>query len=398
MQIAAQQGLLRKDPETARIFLANGLPPAPLFGKDYARIKQPELACTLRQIAERGADGFYRGVVAERIATHVQSLGGILSVEDLAEYRATIVQPLVLRYREYELVLLPYQSGGTTIGEAFKILEGFDLPGLGHNSAQALHLITEASRRGTADRLAYLGDPDFVSIDWARLTSAEYAAERRAEIDPDRASKPAPGAGIAREMAPAAPVAVTADEGCTTHLSVVDKVGNMVSITQTLTLIFGSGVTVPGTGVLLNDNMNLFDPRPGQPNSVAPGKRPASSMAHVIAVRDGRPMLAVGAPGGRRIIDTCLQMALDVLDFGLDIQEACGAPLIDASGPELLADDRLPSSTLERLREMGHDVMDVSVSFAPRQFASPTGVMLDPETGLRLGGADPFAYGIAAGR
>jgi gamma-glutamyltranspeptidase/glutathione hydrolase len=144
--------------------------------------------------------------------------------------------------------------------------------------------------------------------------------------------------------------------------------------------------------------MNLFDPRPGGPNAVASGKRPASNMAHVIVVRDGLPVLAVGAPGGRRILDTCLQMTLNVVDFGLDIQSACAAPLIDCSGRELLADDRLPQTTLGALREMGHDVAEVPVSFSPRQFASPTGVMVDPTTGLRFGGADPFGIGIAAGR
>src|SRR5919202_6824511 len=168
----------------------------------------------------------------------------------------------------------------------------------------------------------------------------------------------------------------------------------MVSVTQTLTLMFGSAVTVPGTGVLLNDSMNLFDPQPGAANEIQPGKRPASSMAHVVAVKDGVPVLAVGAPGGRRIMGTCLQMALDVLEYGLDIQTACGAPLIDCAGPELLVDDRVPESTRETLRQMGHDVVPVKVSFSPRGFASPTGVTVDPTTGLRSGGADPFGMGI----
>jgi gamma-glutamyltranspeptidase / glutathione hydrolase len=178
----------------------------------------------------------------------------------------------------------------------------------------------------------------------------------------------------------------------------VDREGTMVSVTQTLTLMFGSAVTVPGTGVLLNDSMNLFDPQPGAANEIQPGKRPASSMAHVIAVRDGVPVLAVGAPGGRRIMDTCLQMTIDVIDFGMDIQSACAAPLIDCSGPELLADDRIAVETRDRLRAMGHNVVDVEVSFSPRGFASPTGVALDPRTGIRYGGADPFGAGIAAGR
>jgi len=395
--IGSEQAVIRRDPETARIFLPDGVPLAPRFGQTaLPMLQQPELGRTLRRIAEQGADGFYRGETAERITSHVQSLGGLLQLEDLADYQATVVDPLVIPYRGTELVLLPYQAGGTTIGAAFRILEGFALPTLGHNSAQALHLIVEASRRATADRLAYLGDPDFVEIDWPRLTSAEYAAERRSTIDPRRASQAAPGAGISRRAAPIGGAA--AHEGCTTHLSVVDADGTMVSLTQTLTLLFGSAVTVPGTGVLLNDSMNLFDPRPGLPNSVAARKRPASSMAHVIAVRDGRPVLAVGAPGGRRIMDTCLQMALDVLDWQLDIQSACAAPLIDAAGPELLVDDRLPQRTRDALRAMGHAVVDAPVSFAPRQFASPTGVLVDPESGLRHGGADPWALGIAAGR
>jgi gamma-glutamyltranspeptidase / glutathione hydrolase len=397
MLIASQQGVISRDPETSRIFLADGLPPAPLFGRPTPKLVQADLAGTLRRIAREGADEFYRGEVARRIADHVQSLGGILSVDDLAEYRPTVVAPLVLPYRDVELILLGYQAGGTTIGEALRILDGFDLASQGHNSASALHLIAEASRRGTADRLAYLGDPDCVTVDWERLTSAEYAAGRRADIDVRRASKPGPGPGIGSSRHVVGAGGGSADEGCTTHFSVVDSAGNMVAVTQTLTLIFGSAITVPGTGVLLNDNMNLFDPRPGQPNSVGPRKRPASSMAHVIAVRDGRPFLAVGAPGGRRIMDTCLQMTLDVVDYGMDIQSACGSALIDASGSELLVDDRLPQRTRDTLREMGHDVVDAAVSFSPRHFASPTGVMVNLENGLRLGGADPFGYGIAAG-
>jgi len=187
-------------------------------------------------------------------------------------------------------------------------------------------------------------------------------------------------------------------EGCTTHLSIVDRAGTMVSLTQTLTLLFGSGMIVPGPGVLLNDSMSLFDPQPGGVNQVDSWKRPASSMAHVIAVRDGRPLFAVGAAGGRRIMDTCLQMVTNIVDYGLDIQSGCAAPLIDCSGDELLADDRLPANTRTGLRERGHPVREVSMSFWPRHFASPTGVALDPRSGLRFSGADPFGPGMASGR
>jgi gamma-glutamyltranspeptidase/glutathione hydrolase len=396
MLLSSEEAVIRRDAETARIFLKDGVAPAPHFGGQPVLLAQPDLANTLRRIADAGPDGFYRGETAERIAGHLHALGGILTTDDLARYEPTVVDPLVLTYRDVELVLLPFQAGGITTGEAFNILDGVDLRATGFNTAASLHQIAEASRRGYADRFAYVGDPDFNGVDWRTLASKEYAARRRAGIDPQRASQPGAGEGIARGSA--ARTMTAGDGGCTTHLSVVDKDGNMVSLTQTLTLIFGSAVTVPGTGVLLNDTMNLFDPVPDGPNEIRPWKRPASSMAHIVAVRDGTPVLAVGAPGGRRIMDTCLQMAIDTIDFDLDIAAACAAPLIDCAGPELLVDDRIPAATRAKLREMGHNVVDVEVSFSPRGFASPTGVTVDPTSGLRYGGADPFGAGIAAGR
>ncbi|MEZ4522435.1 MAG: gamma-glutamyltransferase [Thermomicrobiales bacterium] len=398
MLLSSQQDTIRRDPETTRIFLNNGSPPAPLFGTANPRIRQPELAGTLRKIAEQGSDGFYKGEVAERIGEHLQSVGGIITADDMARFEPTEVDPIVVDYHDYELLLLPFQGGGITLAESFNILDGLDIRSTGHNTATTIHHIAEASRRAFADRFAYVGDPGFVDIDWAKLALKEYGELRRGEIDSTRASNPGPGEGIRLSSDANGGSATNMDEGCTTHLSVVDKDGNMVSVTQTLTLIFGSAVTVPDVGVLLNDSMNLFEPIPGRANSIAPWKRPASNMAHIVAVKDGQPVLAVGAPGGRRIIDTCMQMALNVLDFGMDIQSACAAPLLDASSPdELLVDDRISQFTRDRLREMGHNVVDAEVTFAPRAFASPTGVTLDPDTGLRHGGADPFGIGIAAG-
>ena len=393
--LSSQQDVIKRDPETERIFLDNGTPPAPLFGTAPPRIRQPELAGTLRKIADHGPDGFYKGEVAERIGEHIQSIGGILTAEDLGKYEPVEHDPIVVDYHGYELLLLPYQGGGITLVESFNILDGLDIRTTGFNTATTIHHIAEASRRAFADRFAYVGDPEFIDIDWEKLASKLYGEQRRSEIDSSQASRPEPGAGIRHEQATSA---THMDDGCTTHLSVVDKDGNMVSVTQTLTLIFGSAVTVPEVGVLLNDSMNLFEPIPGRANSIAPWKRPASNMAHIVAARDGQPVLAVGAPGGRRIIDTCMQMALNVLDFELDIQSACSSPLIDASSPdELLVDSRISAQTRDKLREMGHNVVDAHVTFAPRAFASPTGVTVDPATGLRNGGADPFGIGIAAG-
>lgn len=398
MLLSSQQEILRRDAETERVFLSGGAPPAPLFGQALPRIRQPELAKTLQRIAANGRDGFYKGETAEMIAGHLQSVGGIMTTDDLARYEPTIVEPIVVEYQGHELVLLPFQGGGITLAESFNILDGLNIRQTGFNTATTLHSIAEASHRAFADRFKYVGDPDWVDIDWDRLASKAYGDERRAEIDPQRASKAEPGSGIARGAGIRSELAVNADGGCTTHLSVVDADGTMVSVTQTLTLIFGSAVTIPGAGVLMNDSMNLFEPVPGRANSIAPWKRPASNMAHIIAVKDGTPVLAVGAPGGRRIIDTCMQMALNVIDFDMDIQSACEAPLVDCSGPEILADTRISAETRERLREMGHTVVDADVSFAPRAFASPTGVQVDPATGVRFGGADPFGIGIAAGQ
>ena len=176
----------------------------------------------------------------------------------------------------------------------------------------------------------------------------------------------------------------------------IDRDRNAVALTQTLTSLFGSFVTAPGTGVLLNNSMNLFDPRPGQMNPIAPWERPASSMAHVVALRDDRAVLAAGAPGGRRIMDTCLQVLLNVLDFGLSMQQACAAPLLDCSGPETLIDRRIPAETRDRLAAMGHALAAREATFWPRSFASPTGVQVDADGRLR-GGADPYAYGVAMG-
>jgi gamma-glutamyltranspeptidase/glutathione hydrolase len=397
--MASEQARLRRESAAASVFLRDGVSIAPSYGTALPRVIQVEQASTLRRIADRGPDGFYRGEVAQRIVDHLQACGGFLSSTDLADYRPVVVQPLVTRYRDLELLLLPYQAGGVTTSETLNVLDGFDLSSSGHNTATSLHLIAEASRRAFADRAAYVGDPDFCDTDWARLTSAAYAAERRAEIDPRRASLPRAGDGLTLRPAGRDPAPVSASAGgCTTTLSVVDGDGSVVTVTQTLTLLFGSCVLIPGTGVLLNDSMSLFDPRPGGVNAVGPWKRPASSMAHVIAVHDGVPVLAMGAPGGRRIMDTCLQMVLNVCDYGLDVQAACSAPLIDCSEAALLADDRLTLGTRQSLRDMGHQLTDVTVSFWPRHFASPAGVAIDRRTGLRTGGIDPFGPGLALGR
>lgn len=412
-------GLMRRFPETMRVFYHDGIPYPPGVDVPVA-FRQPDLAATLRRIAAEGPDGFYRGPVARAIAEEMARAGGLITEEDLRRYAAAVVEPMTGSYRGMEVIALPPPASGTMMLQTFNILEGFDLAGMGHNTVAALHHTIEAMRRSHADRFAYLGDPEFQDVPAAGMTVKDYAEQRRASIDPSRHVPAQPGDPWAYQGGSRGPAPVLAaeagDGGCTTTLAAVDRAGNAVAITQTITSAWGGGVTVPGTGILLNNAMTLFDPRPGTANSIQPGKRPASSMAHTIvragagvvnghqppawtrAARPGDFLALTGAPGGRRILDTCTQVLLDVLDHGLGIQDAVSAPLVDTSDPESSGiDERIPGETRAALEAMGHRLTVRPLDFTPRYFASPAGITRDPATGLFHGGADPYGQGVAAG-
>ena len=387
-------GLLRRYPATAAIFTDNGLPWATQDLSKPTRIPQRDLARTLRRIADQGAREFYEGETARLIARDMAEHGGLIDEADLAAYQTHTFAALEAQYRGNTLYALPAGSGGPTAVATLKILEGFDLTALGHNSADALHLVTEASRLAFADRFAYMGDESYLDVSWDELTSAEYAAQRRAAIDPRRAmERVSAGEVRASRLRPSGSRGM---EGCTTYFGAIDSNRTVVSCTQTLTGLWGSGVTSPGTGVLLNNAMNLFDPLPGGPNSVAPGKRPLSNMSHFVTRRGGKPYLSVGAPGGRRIIGTVMQSLMNVLDFGLDAQTACSGPYIDCSGPELWASERLGPAVLNDLASRGHRLGVAPQVFWPLPFASPMALLVDDRNRLH-GGADPWYIGIAAG-
>jgi gamma-glutamyltranspeptidase / glutathione hydrolase len=394
--------LLRRFPQTARVFLNDGLPYKPLQEKPVP-FRQPDLAATLRRIAAEGPDGFYRGPVARAIAEEMARAGGHIAEQDLARYQAKVVEPVTGTYRGIELIAIPAPASGALLLGTLNLLEPFDLPSLGHNSVAALHLTIEAMRRSHADRFTYLGDPEFQQVPMAGMTAKAYADVRRPTIDLSRHVEVEAGDPWAfepggRRGVPVPIGAEAGDGGCTTTLAAVDAQGNAVAITQTITSGWGCGVTVPGTGVLLNNAMTLFDPRPGMANSIQPGKRPASSMAHTIALRDGQFIALAGAPGGRRILDTCTQVMLNVLDHGLGIQDAVSAPLVDTSDPASTGiDARIPEETRAALEAMGHRLAVRVPDFAPRFFASPAGITRDPATGELRGGADPYAEGVAAG-
>ena len=394
LMIARSMPLLDRFPATAEIFLKEGkyLYSAGDAGKpDF--LVQSELAATLKRIAEEGTGVLYGGDIGAAIVEELRTHGSVMQMEDLSGYTAELVEPRSVTYRdEYEIVFGP-NTGGDTIAEALNILEGFEFHGLSPTDPEAAHLYIEAARVAYADRWQHLADERFVDVPWHELEAKTYAAKRRAMIDRAKATA---------EVDPLradtfSPSQVEGDGGCTTHLSVVDRDGNMVAITQTINMVWGSGVTVPKTGIVLNDTMVLFNPLPGSANSIQGRKRPLSSMTPILVLKRGKPFLTLGAPGGRLIIGTVLNVIHNIIDYGMGIQEACSNLLLDCSGPEVLIDARADNTLVDALIGMGHACTTREQSFLPRLFASPTGILVDPQTGTFHGGADPYHPGIAVG-
>ena len=313
---------LAKDPASAAIFLKQGN--AFSVGD---KLVQPQLARTLRLISQKGTDGFYKGPVGAAIVKSIQAGGGIMTQADLDQYTTRELAPIECDYRGYHVVSAPPpSSGGVIICEILNILEGYPLKELGFRSAQSVHYQIEAMRHAYVDRNSYLGDPDFVKNPIARLTDKAYAAQIRAVIDPAKA-------GVSKDIKPG----VEPHEGSnTTHYSIADKWGNAVAVTYTLNDWFGARITAAGTGVLLNDEMddftskigvpNLYGLVQGEANAIAPGKRPLSSMSPTIVSKDNQPVMVVGTPGGSRIITAVLHTMLNVIDYGMNVQEAVDAP------------------------------------------------------------------------
>jgi len=355
--------------------------------------KQPDLAATLRRIQQHGADGFYKGETARLIARFMAKHGGLITEADLAAYDAVEQAPIHGTYRDYDVyAMAPPSSGGVALTEMLNILEGYDLAKIGHNSALYLHLLTEAMRRAYADRALHLGDPAFnPAMPIGRLTSKEYADELRPTIDLFKASP------SDSSLFNQAYLAFESEE--TTHFSVVDASGNAVSLTYTLEYGYGSRLVVEGAGFLLNNEMGDFNPIPGrttttgligtEPNLVAPEKRMLSSMTPTIIARDGRPVLAIGSPGGRTIINTVLQVVLNVLDHGMNIGQAIEAPRIHHQWlPDVTSFERWGiSPDTRRLYEMmGHRVR------LRGSQGSAMGIFIDREEHLLYGAADSRSF------
>jgi gamma-glutamyltranspeptidase/glutathione hydrolase len=352
---------------------------------------QTDLAATLVAIAERGPRGFYEGPVAEKLAQAVRDAGGIMTADDLKSYSAVIRPPLRGSYRGYDIVAMPQpSSGGVVLLEALNILEGFPLAEMKQGTPASLHVLIEALKRAYADRARYLGDPAFVNAPVATLISKEYAARQRAGIDLDRAT---PWTDALWAVPPR--------EGSnTTHFSVVDSLGNAVSNTYTLNFSYGVGLVADGTGVLLNNELDDFTAAPGASNAFGlvgfeanlpgPGKRPLSSMSPTIVLKDGKPVLVTGSPGGSRIISTVLQVIVDVLDYHMDVAAAVAAPRLHHQWlpDEVRIERGFSEDTLAALRAKGHRLVE------PFGYSSANSIAVTPNE--LLGAPDPRTRGAEA--
>jgi len=333
---------LAADPESARVFLPGG---RALRKGD--RLVRGDYARTLRTIADDGPAALYGGALGRRIVEHIARGGGYVTVDDLTRYRTIQRAPVVGRYRGLDVAGCPPPTGGGVhLIQMLKLLEAYDVRRLGFGTADSIHLLAEAMKIAFADRAAATGDPDFVAVPVDRLLAASYAASRRGEIDP----------GKAREFGAGVPVAGSPH---TTHVSVADADGNVIAATQTIHALFGARTMAPLTGVLLNNTMQIFDPHPGHALSIAPGKRMTSSMAPTIVFDDGRPILALGLPGGVRIFTSVLQALVNLIDHGMTLQEAVEAPRVWTQGQELEVEDAVPETVRAALAARGHRVVPV---------------------------------------
>jgi gamma-glutamyltranspeptidase/glutathione hydrolase len=380
--LKANQKELTKWPSSAKIFFkADGGAYAP-----GDTLVQTDLAKSLRAIAAQGPDGFYKGDIAQAIATQMQQDGGLITMADLAAYQAVVREPVRGTYRDYEIVSMPPpSSGGVHIVQILNILEEFPIGYLGHNSAETIHLMAEAMKLAYADRSEFLGDSDFVEVPVKGLTSKDYAEALRKKISAGRATASA-------TIKPSDPAPYESDQ--TTHYSVVDKDGNAVANTYTINFSYGTGLVAEGTGILLNNEMDDFSAKPGVPNAygliggdanaVEPGKRPLSSMSPTIVLRDGEVFLVTGSPGGSRIITTVLQVIMNVVDHGMNIAEASHAPRIHHQWlpDELRVEDGLSPDTVRLLEARGHTVR-------VQEVMGSTHSIMRAENGFLFGASDP---------
>lgn len=367
---------------TSKIYTDDGLP-----YETGDVIKNPDLAATLRLIAKGGVDAYYKGPLAEKISKAVIDAGGILTVKDLADYRIQVRKALSSTYRGYTIVTTPpASSGGTHVIQILNILENMDIAKMGSGTTVTAHAWVEAMRLAFADRGKYMADADFVKVPLAGLTNKDYARQLFTTIDMSKAM----GSASANDP-------TRFENGSTTSLSVMDREGNMVTITKSINYYFGSGVTVPGTGIIMNNHMDDFSLKPGHVQSIEPGKRPLSSMTPTLVLDpSGRPFMTLGSPGANRLIAAVAQVISNVIDHGMPIQQAILAPRLFAmDSGQVQLEGRTSINTLNGLKKLGHE-LNVRGDW-DSYFGGVHAVLFDRNAKMLYGGADPRRDGKAAG-
>ena len=376
---------LLADAAASATFLPNGVPP--VMGEIVTNLR---LATTLELIAQAGADAFYNGPIAKAIAADMRARDGLLTAEDLASHRVDWVDPISTNYRGYDVHEMPPSTQGFVALEMLNILEGFDIRAMGHNSADYLHAVSEAKKIAFADRGAYLADRGFMPRDaLARLLSKDYAAKRRRDIDMTRAGTYR--AGVLPTTA-AVPDFAGRDLGDTIYLTAADGAGNVISLIQSLFASFGAGIVAGETGITLSNRGSGFVLTPGHPNQLGSRKRPLHTLVPALVTKDGRPWLSFGVMGGDNQAQAHAQLVMNVVDFGLHVQAAGEVARMRHMGTELALESGIGSEVHAELEARGHTLCD-----GRGQMGGYQGIMIDPVTGVLLGGSDPRKDGLAIG-
>ena len=372
--------LISANAATSKIYLRDGLPSG-----SGETITNSDLANTLEKISTGGIKCFYQGEIGSSIVKQIKSEGGILNLDDLKRYKAIAKKPVQGTYRGYQIISSsPPTGGGTHLIELLNILEGYDLNKMKPNSPEYLHLLAETMKICLADKATNMADPAFYSVPVNRLTAKSYARDLRKFINPEKAFfNYKPKSMLSRES------------NSTTHLSVIDKDGNLIALTQSINLWFGSGITIDGTGIILNNHLADFFSEEGNPNSIEPFKRPVSSIAPTILLKDGKPFLTIGTPGGSRIIGALAQIIVNIIDFNMSIDQAIEAPRIHTWKSLLHVEGGIPEEVINELEKRGHRIKRHKES--DNYFGGAQGILVDEKTDQLSGGADSRRDGVAIG-
>jgi gamma-glutamyltranspeptidase/glutathione hydrolase len=387
MQWKEVENVLAHDPYAAKTFLIDGK--APVAGQVFSN---PALAQSLEQIAKGGRDVFYKGAIAKAIADDMERRHGLIRLGDLRAHHADWVDPISTTYRGYQVLELPPNTQGVSALEMLNIMEGYDLKALGHNTAPYLHTLVEAKKIAFADRRAWIGDPETTPSKAVEcMLSKDYAAARRKEINPDKAAGGYTPLALEGRATPERDVD-PAGRGDTVYLTAADSEGNVISLIQSLFEAFGSGIVAGDTGIVLHDRGNLFSLTPGHPNQLAPGKRPFHTLIPGMIMKEGVPWVSFGVMGGDMQAQGHAQVVANLVDFGMNIQNAGEAPRFRDSGTGLMLESPFTGAARAGLASRGHHIISGHDEFGGFQ-----GIMIDPRTHVLIAGSDPRKDGMAAG-